>query len=153
MNEKNKKLMKDAFEKEVESQLEVNENILDRQSKAQPRLVWKYLRLTAEAQKKLDEAEATYKVILAEVDERIRKHPDAYGVEKVTDASVKNALAKSKKLQQATTYIIEAKYELNLVSGALKAVETKGFSIHFLGGLLDSAYINPQLPHSRNKRK
>lgn len=94
---------------------------------------WKYqsprVRQTADkhaaALKKHREEEAKLKVVRAELSRRIRMAPEDYGLTKVTEAALEEAVLVSKKFQEQQQAVIEAQFEADIYSGWLRALENK----------------------------
>lgn len=135
-------MTKEVFnEEELENQLEIDENNLDRQGRVQPKLVFKFSKFCAIAQKEVDLAENELKVVAAILDKKIRESPDIYGLEKVTETGINNATIRNKKYKEAKESLVEKRYNLNLVQGALEAVKSRGFSLSFFEELVKQNYI------------
>ncbi len=108
---------------ELDNLLHVDETMLDVQWAKQPRLVWKYVRLAADASHNVDEAKAYLDVVKSEVAKFIRKNPKKFGLDRVTDTSIDKIVVRNKRYKKALADLIQAKYELNLCNGAVKAVD------------------------------
>ena len=129
-------------EEEFEEILDIDENILDDQSREQPRLVWKHGRILAEAMKDLDYAEANKKLVTAEVIKKIRKRPKRYGMESATEAGIKTALPGTKEYQEAAEAVIEAQYIVNKIQAATNALDHRRTSLSNFVKLNEQNYFS-----------
>ena len=143
--------MNEKEQEKFESIIDIDETILDEQSNAQPRLVWKYGRMLAAAIKDLDEAEANKKVVLAEVTKKIRKRPMRYGMDKATEAGLKTAIPDTKQYKEAVSNVIEAQYTVNLLLAAKNALEHRRTSLSNFVRLNEQNYFSK--PHQSKEAK
>ena len=143
--------MNEKEQEKFESIIDIDETILDEQSNAQPKLVWKYGRLWAEATKVYDEAKANEKVVLAEVTRKIRKRPKRYGMDKITDAGLKTAIPDTKEYKEAVSAVIEAQYIVNLLLAAKNALEHRRTSLSNFVKLNEQNYFSK--PHQSKEAK
>lgn len=91
--------------------LYIDRNILDRETELQPKKMAKYSRDLAEAKQDVLEAKAKLELIAAELDPKIRRNPDKYGVETVTEPQVAKAIVRNKEYQKAQTELFELQRE------------------------------------------
>ena len=138
-------------QEEFENLIDVDETILDRQSRAQPRLVWQYGRLLAKAFKSLDEAEANVKVVLADITKAIREKPKKHGLTSVTEAGLKVAIPGTKEYKDAVKKVIAAQYQVNLLSAAKNALEHRRTSLSNFVRLNEQNYFSK--PHQSQTDK
>jgi len=142
-----------------EDDLRIDEDALDVEWLDQPSLMQKYIRVTAEADKVLDEAKEALEYCEAELEMGIRADPESYGVEKVTDKSVKSAILIQEEHQELSKAVIQAKFEAKIASGAVKSTEQRKTALENLVKLHGQGYFaGPSVPRdlsfeAKNKKK
>ena len=85
---------------DYESDLAINKNRLDEEWLKQPTLFMHYLEALADAQLERDKAKERVDVARSKADKDIRANPGDHGLQKVTEASVSNAINEHKKYKQ-----------------------------------------------------
>src|SRR5512138_943042 len=109
-----------------EKDVAISTDDLDLDCRDQPSLMLKYTKNLAEMKREVDEAKEALDICKAEVDRKIREHPEAYGIEgKVTEGAITSALLTEDDYQKASKKYIDAKYEANMAEGAVKAFENR----------------------------
>jgi hypothetical protein len=127
-------------ERSYEQDLEIDANNLDKEWLGYPRKLAYWINLEVEAQEEKDQAERNLEVVEAQMDEKIRLKPEVYGLEKVTEPSIKNAAKRSKEIEQANQRLIAAKKKARLLSGAVKTIEKTDKAMQHLGELWAAGY-------------
>lgn len=83
----------------------------------------------ADARMRLDEAEDALKIIYAEQEMDVRRHPSKHGLadldKKPTDPLIKAAVLLTKAYQSAAEDVIRAKHEVRVVEAAVDSLEHK----------------------------
>ena len=133
-------LKKDALT--VDGLLFIDETKLDRQNNEQPRLVFRYGRKHAKAVEELDIADSNLKLVKAEIDEQIRQNPAAFGVEKVTEAAVQNAILRTKEYQTALADMITKKRDVNDMGAIMNGLDHRRTSIGHALTMQQSGYMS-----------
>jgi len=137
---------------EFESLLEIDVTRLDEECINQPRKVWTYGKMYAKAVKELDEALAEQKVIEADVDAEIREKPGAFGLDKLTEAAVKRAILRHKKYQEVQEKVCKAKYFVNMVDAANKALDHRRTCLSMLNNQDERNYFSRPVETSPNRK-
>lgn len=78
------------------------------------------------AKKHKREAKRQLDLIRAQVDENIRKNPDMYGIEKITEAVISSKIILSEEYQIAMNQVLEAEYEEDIYSIAFQTIVDRG---------------------------
>lgn len=104
---------------------EIDDQRLDWEWTRQPEMVYRTLRELAEAKKAHEEARRKIDVVRAELAAEIRKTPDRYGVVKVTENSVEEAILVQPEYTEIVKAAIEARYEMDLLQAAADALDHK----------------------------
>jgi hypothetical protein len=138
---KGKTMTKDE-EKEFEKILDIDKYRLDEESLLQPRRVWHYGKLTAKAQKALDEAAAELKVVEADVDAAVREDPSAFDLEKLNETAIKRAILRSKDYQEALKAFNDANYRVNMLEAANRSLDHRRTSLSNLNGQDERGYFS-----------
>lgn len=145
--------------------IEPNPLELVKECRIQPRLVFDYLREKAETDARIDGLKAELKVaqaeqkrVVARLDMRIRKKPEEYKVQKITESTVSNTIVlqpEYKKYELAVWKIekllSEAIYYRNLLEAAAKALDHRKSSIENLVKLHGQSYFSSPKIEDDNK--
>jgi hypothetical protein len=135
-----------------EKDIVIDGESLDLEWLHQPALMMRYTQNSARRRKELEEARQSLDVAKAEADKMIRTNPDKYGIEKMTETVVANAVLKEKGYQQAYTEYLEAKYESDMAQGAVNAFEHRKSALENLVRLYGQQYFSgPKLPLEINR--
>ena len=132
-------------ETEFDSILDIDKTRLDEECEKQPHLVWQYGALAAKAGKILDDAIASIKIVEAEVDGCVRECPADYGLEKTTDAAIKNAVLRSREYKDVINKVNTARRDLNMLNAANQALDHRRTSLSMLDGQQARGYFSK--PH------
>jgi hypothetical protein len=104
---------------------EINRLALDDEWVRQPDLYRRYAEDAADARRLFDEAKNTLTVTRAEVEMDVRENPEDHGLAKVTETAVKTAVEMSAKVQLAEKEVIKTRYAMEVLQGALGALDHK----------------------------
>lgn len=130
-----------------EKDIEIDGEALDQEWLEQPKLMLRYTRHLADMKKNLDDAKQELDISKAEADKKIRTNPEKYGIEKITEASVANAILNEKGYKAAYTAFLEAKYETDMAQGAVQAFEQRKSALENLVKLYGQNYFaGPKAP-------
>ncbi len=91
----------------------------------QPELMLQWTGKHAQALLELDRAKGVLDVAKATADRDIRDNPEKFGLSKITEAVVANAITLHPKVQAAVQVLGEARYAANLLQGAVQAIEDR----------------------------
>jgi len=139
--------MSENEELDLERINEINEHALDTEWKYQSTNYQKLSKLVAAATKIKDKEKEKLDLLCAELDTDIRKDPSKYGVEKITETVVKNAIVQIQDYGDQFAAYLDAKEDEQVLSGALKALEHKKKALEKLSELWIAGYYSePNIP-------
>lgn len=143
-----------------EIDITISSDELDLDCLEQPALMLKYTKHLAEMKRQVDEAKEALSITKAEVDRKIREHPESYGIEgKATENAISSAILTEDDYQEASKAYIDANYEANMADGAVKAFEQRKNMLEALIRLHGQSYFaGPKIPRdlpfeARNREK
>jgi hypothetical protein len=124
---------------DYEKELEIDKYALDTECLDQPRrfMVWSEQLATASAER--DRTEQQRKIIEAQVEQKIRGNPDAYGG-KLTEAGIKSHITINSEVIDAQKAEIDASYRVNVLLSAKQAFEQRRSMLENLVKLFLSGY-------------
>ena len=134
------------MKKKRPSPLSIDPYALDRELQRQATLMEKYAEQQAEARFEYDTARAALDLCKAKVELAIRSQPAKHGITKVTEATVSAAVLLNPDYQAALEHQIQTKYEYELASGIVSALDHKKRSLQGLVSLFGMDYFsNPNV--------
>jgi len=137
-----------------EEDIKIDDTALDVEWLEQPGLMLRYSRHAANARMEVDKAKEAFELTKAELDKEIRSYPDRFGIEKITDKVVENTLPMQKDYKEASERLINAKFELDVANGALRAMEARKDALENLARLLGLQYFaGPKIPRNLSEEK
>ena len=126
----------------------IDENALDLELLDQPTLVIRYSILLAEAKQEQALAKENLELSKAEIDLDIRDNPNKYELQKVTEAAITNVILLEEDYQKAQARFNKATFEVNVLQGAVYAVNDRKSSLENLVKLHGQQYFaGPSVPH------
>lgn len=151
--------------KETSELMDIDLNVLDREWLEQPKHMYQYGAALADAWKGLREAKAYAEVqwaelkrLAAKIDLDVRKHPDSYGLDKITEAVVANAvltsvkyIRKQEECFEADRQIASANHDVDILDAAVKALQDKRSSLENLVRLHGQNYFSTPKADVDNK--
>ena len=114
---------------------------LDLECLNQPNLYMQYAELQAEARKEYDLAKRELDRATASLGNEVRKNPEHYGVSKVTNDAILSVIATDKYVETAQQRVIQARYEQELLSYVLSALDQRKRSLNNLVVLHGQQYF------------
>jgi len=130
-----------------EQDVSIDETALDVEWLQQANLMYKYARYYAETKKAMDEAKERLDFIKAKVEMDIRANPENYGLSKVTESAVASTILLQPEYQEASKKYIEARYENDVATAAVRAIDQKKTALENLVKLLSVSYFaGPSAP-------
>lgn len=126
---------------DYEKDMYIDENALDVEWLEQPSLMGKYTANLAKTRRRYDEAQEKVSIIKAHLERAIRKDPEKFDLEKVTESAIQSAILVQEKFQEANQKVIEARYENQMAQGAVQAVEQRKQALENLIRLLGLNYF------------
>ena len=135
------------MELHYEQDVSIDETALDVEWLQQSNLMYKYSRYQAETKKAMDEAKERLDFIRAKVEMDIRANPENYGLSKVTESAIASTILLQPEYQEASKKYIEAKYENDVATAAVRAIDQKKTALENLVKLLSVSYFaGPSAP-------
>lgn len=129
----------------------IDPHMLDEEWAMQSSLYMEYSRQWAIETKELDRLKRNLPIIEAKIGDNIRKHPEAYSYKLTVDA-VNNLISSNEEVITVNGEIIEKTYNVNLLRGALTALDHKKkalenmvtlFGLNYFSGPKEPKEINP----------
>lgn len=103
-----------------------------------PSMMYKYKLVYADVKSTLMNIDNEIDIAVAEYDQDIRNNPEKYGMAKITEATVLQALKKVDELVQMKKKRTEASMNTLILQGVLDSLEAKRFALHNLTQLATS---------------
>lgn len=131
----------------------IDEKALDVEWLKQASLTFRYSKLAAEVRKKLDLKKEELELLKADLDRAIRTNPEGFGIEvKITEAVVNATILKQPEYQQLNQEVIELKFEYEVATAAVKAIDAKKMALENLVKLFAQNYFaGPATPRDLSK--
>src|SRR6185369_14885155 len=107
--------------------LAIDPENLDLACMGQPKLMRYWCRQLAVARKKTADAKKELKLAMAEVRSEVRSDPEKFGVIKVNEDSVADAMALDARWQQAQTVLNQAEYDEGVIEANVKALQSRDY--------------------------
>lgn len=135
-----------------DEEIEIDEQALDVEWLNQPKLMLKYTRARAEAQRELDMAKEIRDVTRARVDKAIREDPEKHGVvagpRGITEGGITAAIADHPDYIKANRAYVDSSYEFNVATGVVAAFDQRKTALENLVRLHGQSYFaGPKVPH------
>lgn len=140
-------LPEDKFD--YDKDMHIDQSALDVEWLDQPKLMIKYSRALAKANREVSRLKEKMKVERAKLNKDIRSSPAKYGLEdiKITEASINGALDTHKIMIAFEYEKIDAEYEAEMVKGAVDAVKQRKDALQDLVKLHGQQYFaGPSIP-------
>ena len=135
-----------------EEDMAIDNTALDVEWLSQASLMMKYVRLSAEAKRVMDNQKEAVDIIKAQLDKEIRTSPELYGILKITEMTVYNAILENPRFLEANQEYTNARYESDMAYGAVRAIEQRKTALENLVRLYGSSYFaGPSIPRNLNK--
>lgn len=130
-----------------EGDVAIDPDALDVEWVRQAALFGKYSKLQAIARDKADRLKERLDVFDAEFGLKIRQAPHIYGLDKVTEGSVQATILTATKHQELAAQLADARFELDVISGAVRALDHKKAALENLVRLQGQNYFaGPSAP-------
>ena len=133
---------------------ELDQLHLDRHLTEQPKLMHQYASSLAEARYEYGLCERKRDVVLAEVDFKIRRNPEKFGLEKVTEKAVENLVTLDPRVDRAERKVLLAKRKVDGLQAMVSALEHRKKTLEGLTYLFGmDYYAEPRLPKNVKERR
>ncbi|HQF51190.1 MAG TPA: hypothetical protein PK588_10545 [Paludibacteraceae bacterium] len=139
---------------DYEKDMQIEEDALDLECLEQARLMLRYCQLAARLEKEEDLAKENLNLVKAEIDKDIRTNPAKYGIDKITEGAIANAIIMDPRYKEASQHYIDARFEANAAAGAVKACEQRKSMLETLARLHGQQYFaGPAVPRDIVKER
>jgi len=134
---------------EFEKDLEIDIESLDAEATIQPELFFKYASMARDARENYDLAKMQLNIIEAELARKVREAPAAFGVAKVTEASIKEAVLVHPRYKAAYENMVQTRSEADLLNKAQETMDQRKRMLELLVQLHGREYFaGPSVPHT-----
>ena len=135
------------MKEEVKDILEIDKFSLDKEWERQSILYMEWAEKVAEKQLHRDKMKFNLEYVKANLDYQIRSSPEKYGIVRVTEASIQNAIINQPEYIAAKDKFIKAEYDLSLAQSIKEALHHKKKALENLTQLwLSGYYSEPTIP-------
>ena len=132
--------------------IRIDESALDVEWLRQASLTFRYGEHQAKMKRIVDRKKEELDLVKADLDKKIRSKPEKYEIEKVTEAVVQATIIQQEDYQEINSELIDARYELEIASAALRALEQKKSALENLVRLNGQNYFaGPTIPRDLTK--
>ena len=134
-------------DKEDDKLFDIDPDKLDEEWLRQSRLYRKRARRLAECRDELERAEAACDVVEAELDRDVRRDPQRFDVQKVTEGVVERTVLLQPRYQAAHERWLKAKFAVDIAYADVKSLDHKKNALEFLTILRNKDYYSaPRVP-------
>jgi hypothetical protein len=132
--------------------IRIDESALDVEWLRQASLTFQYGKHQATMKRIVDRKKEELDLVRAELDKKIRSKPEHYKIDKITEAVVQATIIQQDDYQEINSELIDARYELEIASAALRALEQKKSALENLVRLNGQNYFaGPSIPRDLTK--
>jgi len=132
-----------------EDEMFIDAESLDVELLAQPELVVRYSTQLAEAKAEQALAKEALDYEKAQIDFKVREDPESFGVVKVTENAINNAVLMEASYRLIQTEYNEATRNVNILQGVVYAINDRKSSLENLVKLHGQQYFaGPSVPHN-----
>ena len=136
-----------------EKDVRIGETALDIEWLEQPTLMRKYTKHLAEMQKVEDTTKIEMELIWAELDIKIRKNPEEFGLTKITETAIKNNILILDEYKEVNEAYIDAVFEKNIAKGVVNSISQKKDALENLVKLYGQSYFaGPSIPRNLTEK-
>lgn len=126
---------------------EIDVNRLDWEWNRQPSLMRDAVRAAAEARRRYNLAKANLEQVDAELGRGVRRNPLEFGLEKVTEKSLEEAVITHKGHVEAQRRMIDARHDLDVLEGEVESCRDRKATLENLVVLWCRDYVSePRIP-------
>ena len=137
-----------------EKDIFIDENQLDIEWLEQPSLMLKYCNHESQMEQNLDIEKTKLDLLKSELDSQIRKNPSDFGVEKITETVVLNAVIATEEYQEAYLTYLDVKFERDVAKNAVKAFSQRKDALENLVKLHGQSYFaGPRIPRNISEER
>lgn len=134
---------------DYEKDITIDPNALDLEWLDQAALMLRYCRHAEQTRKGLDYAKERLDIRRAELDKAMRSDPEKFGIGRVSEGAIQNAILLDPDYQEISNDFLEAKYEANMAAAAVKAFDQRKSALENLVRLHAQQYFaGPKVPRN-----
>jgi len=127
--------------------LSIDQDALDVEWLDQPKVFFEISAELADSKKKLERIKLAVDVTVAELAKNIRENPEQFGISKVTESAIKEAIATSPEQNQAMKRIIAQKHEVEILQAGVSSFDQRKRALENLVTLHGQQYFaSPKEP-------
>jgi hypothetical protein len=132
-----------------EEDMEIDVLELDEEWNKQATLMLQYTKHAAECRKKMDKSKEDLDVTRASLDQAIRKKPEHFKIEKITEGAIGAAILLAEPYKKKYNLYLEARYEYDMAQGAVRALDHKKDALENYVRLHGQQYFaGPKVPRN-----
>ena len=132
--------------------IRIDESALDVEWLRQASLTFQYGTHQAKMKRIVDRKKEELDLVKADLDKKIRSKPEHYKIDKITEAAIQATILQQEDYQEINSELIDARYELEIASAALRALEQKKSALENLVRLNGQNYFaGPSVPRDLTK--
>lgn len=120
--------------------LNIDKFALDTEWIKQPMLVFQWQNELEQAYQERDRTKQQAELLKAQLDSGIRKDPGSFGIDKISENAIANAIILDKDYQKALDAVRESNYEAGVIKAATSALSDKRAALDNLTRLFLSGY-------------
>lgn len=132
---------------------DVDEHDLIGEARSHSKRMFEMSSTLAEAEADAKQADVLVELVEAELDKAIRSNPEAFGLKKISENAVKNAIKLTKKWQKAKERCIEAEKTRDIFKGGVEALKHRKDMIGNVVYLRGQNYYSDPVTDSKIQRK
>ena len=137
-----------------EKDIEIDSEALDIEWLEQAALMMKYTKHSATMRNLADKAKEKLGFVRAEINSAIRRNPEKYKIDKVTEGAISEALLLQKEYQTANTNLMDAEFEAEVARGAVVAFSQRKDALENLVRLHGQSYFaGPKIPRNLSEER
>ena len=137
-----------------EEEIKIDVDALDIECADQAVTFMRYAKHAAQMRKELDEAKQALDIEKAGLDGRIRKNPENYDIEKVTEGAIQSSILNNLHYQELYQRFLDVKYETDMSQSAVIAFNQKKDMLETLVKLHGQSYFaGPSVPRDLSKER
>lgn len=138
----------------MKNEFDINELELEKEWIIQPNIYYKYAELLANARKEYEREKSKKEVVIAELDKKIRKNPEQYDIQKITETVIERVIIGSEEVKVVTKKLIQLKYQLDMYQAAIDTLEHKKKALENLVQLwIKNYYSEPSNPKGHTREE
>lgn len=134
---------------ELEFDLAIDPNFLDRACLEQAELFYKWGERSARAKEEADKCKNQLEFLAARLQMKIREEPEKFGLKRVTEAAIATRVECDQRISDARLVYLRARAEATMLEKATDAMEMRKRMIEVLSTLHGQEYFaGPTVPHN-----